>query len=230
MCSLALVVHSSGEGDIPLGLASLAGIGVICGAATVLLTVKFGSRTIENSRRQAYRANPLLVAMNYLFEPEADWVDREPHFTARFGKVFEGCRGGVQWFAAYEAWYAVAGGVIVGTMPSNSAVCSGLLFATTGLAFMYVVLLVAFRPYAARADRCVALLNGLLNLAASAEALANADDAVVAATNNASQAVSLASVVLTVLRAALVYLVDARLPGWRKRAALRLSAIWHFHG
>ena len=219
MCSLAMVAHSTSAGDVVFGVISLTGIGIVCGVATLFITVKFGSRTVlrKPSRRRP-RLACLFAASRFLFESREEWVDRVPHFTARLGKIFESCRGGgVQWFAAYEAWYAVTGGLIGGLMPSDGSTCNHLLIATTVLAALYVLMLVIFRPYASKVDASVSLANGLLNLAASVEALMSADDSIVAATNSASQYVSLASVSLMMLQTVLMFAIEARPPLWLQR-------------
>ena len=217
-CCTALIAHSTGSSDMFIAVISLGAIALLWGAGTMFITVWFGSTSVRAAvNRSSFRFRPVGRLARYMFESEKEWVDHPSraslyHFTPRLGKIFEACRERRHWFSCYEVWYAIAVGLIGGIMPSDSHGCNMLLYVTTALSCVYVLLLVFFRPYATRADGVVTMLNGLLSIAAGVEALSSAGDSVVQATSAASQYVSLASVGLYVLQVVLPMLLAGRIP------------------
>ena len=165
-CSTTLLVHSDGAGDIVIGAVSLAGIAIIITFIGVQLTTRFNAMKLplddEDDQQQLspwQRTAVRLIA--FLFADGMEWVDATPRFIARYAKIFEPCRAGMQCFVLYELLNCVVSGVLGGIMPSSDEGCKNVLHLLCVQAGIYVVALLLCRPYSARIDIWLAWLGAV---------------------------------------------------------------------
>ena len=180
--SVALVLHANDASDGALGAVSSVLIAAICAGMGLVLSVWFRSVKLpvedddESGVTRARWQRLVIAGLKFVFSDEREWTDTtSPRFTARFGKMYEPCRGGMHGFAYYEVVNSVVAGVLGGVMPGDDAGCYGLLVALCVLAAMYVVAVLVCRPYGSRVDKLVAAFGGVCTLLIAIMALLGND-------------------------------------------------------
>jgi hypothetical protein len=233
-----LLVHGTDAGTVVIGALSAIGLTTILASLTVLLALRFhavcvaipddddvegGAAASAELSRSSWKQR-VLDAINYLFSDHLEWQDAEPEqrFTARFGKVFEPCRGGMHGFMLYELLNCAATGLLGGILPSTSDGCYAVLVLLCIQAAVYVAALAVCRPYRARADLGLALFAGACCLAvAIAMLMDDIDRGVLTAT--VLMYGSLFSVAAFALHVAVLARLHQRLP-YLLRAFARIAA------
>ena len=169
--SVAMTVHSVDDFDKAFGAASL--LLLACHLAAVARCVLYRFKCVRIVI-DPYPAQPggrikqfLRSVVVLLFHETSEWFDPSTgQYVDATAEVIEPYKQDRHWFVLVELMMCAVFGFLGGLMPTDRGICDSLIWVCTGLALLYMVLLVVLRPHIVPFDAWTAYIGGLSTLLA----------------------------------------------------------------